>query len=595
MATEQESSRFAWLRAAAAAFGAVLLVWAIGVGLYSALVAQRIPCGKCGDYYAGAAAAEHVAVGEAWVAVGCAALMVAVLVYVRARRRGGGFAGGPMGAWVVLLLVWALVALLVLPETSNLSLTKLVTLYRRAMTDFTVTDQLPTAVVAVALAAAGAVAAGLGAGALARGGQRWPAAAGAVLAVLVGVTASTAAVRAGDDARYVEATTAAPVAVPAVPDTLGHQRFHLSLARGLSPYDEHAAESFQYAPVFAGGAGFVVWRTAADGVFGYDGAGQERWHYRRTGPAKVRIVQVHLYDQGKTVVLKLSSNWSGSQSQTQTPTLVGLDALTGAQLWSHSGAALADAFDSGGYWTPSPFLVARNKPDWIGFDARTGRQIWQIPNPLGCGGGWDADTASRLAGIEECDADQHPSFRLVTVDPRTGQVQANRLILTQPKVDFAFVKVVSSEGILLDVGRFGSNSVKTYINAATGQVADVSGTFPLKQLRRVGDLVADAGSPDRVILYGPDGRPRCDVPGSARLSNMHAVAQPAVAWLGHQFVYLASEHHDIFLRVTDRATCATVATLPDPWNTLDLMGAPGVTLVRSLTADGEVVLDGYAP
>lgn len=64
---------------------------------------------------------------------------------------------------------------------------------------------------------------------------------------------------------------------------------------------------------------------------------------------------------------------------------------------------------------------------------------------------------------------------------------------------------------------------------------------------------------------------------------MHGVAQPGVAWLGHQFVYLATEDPAIFLRVTDRATCATVATLPDPANTLDLIGAHGVGLVRSMT------------
>jgi hypothetical protein len=76
---------------------------------------------------------------------------------------------------------------------------------------------------------------------------------------------------------------------------------------------------------------------------------------------------------------------------------------------------------------------------------------------------------------------------------------------------------------------------------------------------------------------------------------MHAVDQPGIAWLRRQFVYLASVHDAAFLQVVDRDTCATVSTLPDAFDTLDLLEAPGATLVRSQNRDGDITIDGYAP
>jgi hypothetical protein len=38
-----------------------------------------------------------------------------------------------------------------------------------------------------------------------------------------------------------------------------------------------------------------------------------------------------------------------------------------------------------------------------------------------------------------------------------------------------------------------------------------------------------------------------------------------------------------------------VSTLPDAFDTLDLIEAPGATLVRSQNRDGDITIDGYAP
>lgn len=93
----------------------------------------------------------------------------------------------------------------------------------------------------------------------------------------------------------------------------------------------------------------------------------------------------------------------------------------------------------------------------------------------------------------------------------------NKLIRTDPKVDSVFIKPVSAEAILLDAGLFDTNGDRTFINAATGQTTDLGDAHPFEQLRRTGDPLADASSPDRVVVYGEDGRQRCTVPGSAQL------------------------------------------------------------------------------
>jgi hypothetical protein len=584
------------LRSGCAAFGLVLLLWAIGLGGYSAVVAQPIPCGRCGDYAAPVSAVRHAVVIAAWIAVGCgaSALTVVALPALRARRPEAGAKTAASTAWpVVAVLAGAFLALLIVPAATDLNPATLIGLYPRATTEFTRTDALPTAMAAIALAGIGCLTSAAGRGAPAQR-HRWPTGVGAVLALALGVAGTTAAVRAGDDSRYVEASTAAAQAILRVPDTLGRQRFHLTVAQRL-PFSENAAELPDYAPVFAAGAGFLVWRSAADGVFAYDATGHERWHYRRIGPGRVRIVGVHLYDQGQTVVLKVSTG-----PESDDPVLIGLDTVTGRRLWQSNDATLRDAFDEGGYWTPTPFLVSRHKSGWLSFAARTGAQVWQIANPLRCGGEQDADTATRLAAVEDCSNDQRQEFRLVTVDPATGRLLDDRQVLsvavqTPQEILMVDVKPVSSEGLRLWLGYEHGKDSMTYIDATTGAVADISDAWLLVQRRRVGDPLGDASSPARLIRYDADGRPRCEVPGSGRLSNMHAVDQPGVAWLGRQFIYVTTEGDAASLRVVDRDTCATVTTLPDPFNTLDLIEAPGVTLVRSQTRDGDVTIDGYAP
>jgi hypothetical protein len=596
VADEQDKLRAPRLRSVFAALGAVLSLWAAGLGIYSAAVAQPIPCGRCGDDGAAVSAVRHALVLDASIAVACAACALGVIVLpgVWARRRGAEVKGAAVAAWpVVAVLAATVLTLLIVPAATDLNPATLVGLYPRAMNDFTVTDELPTALAAIVLAATGCLVLAAGRAVPLRG-HRWATIVGAGIALVLGAACTAAAVRAGDDTRYVEATTAAAQAIPPVPDTLGRRRFHLTVANQL-PFNEHAAESPEYAPVFAAGTGFLVWRSAAGGVFAYDATGRERWHYRRTGPNQVRIVGVHLYERGRTVVLKV-----GAGTESDNPVLVGLDAVSGQRLWQSNNAMLDDAFDGGGDGTPTPFLVARHKSAWLGFDARTGEQIWQITDPLQCGGEQDADTATRLASIEDCSTGQRREFRLITADPDTGRLLGDRQVLAaavQPSraILMVDVKPVSSAGLRLWVGYEHGKDTITYLNATTGDTADIGGAWLLVQRRRVGDPLGEASLPARLIRYGPDGRPRCEVPASGRLSNAHAVDHPGIAWLGKQFVYLAAVHDAAFLQVVDRNTCATVSTLPDAFDTLDLIEAPGATLVRSQTRDGDITIDGYAP
>jgi hypothetical protein len=284
--------------------------------------------------------------------------------------------------------------------------------YRTVMDNDPIGPALPVAVGAWVLAAGGAIAAVFAGPAIPRLSRRGVPllAVGAVLAVLVSVAVTVKALNAGDDSRFIDATTAAAVDIPASPTTLGQHRFTLTLPDAFDTASRRSR--YEISPA---GAGFVIFHDGRVAAYGNDG--KERWHYRRTGPGDASVTAMRVYDGGRTVVISYSGRY------TEQPGFVGLDALTGEQLWSRQDPQLKAAFyaDSGLY-DPDPFLVHRDEHTWTRFDARTGRPMWSVPSPAGdCDPFDQVDTASRLVSAVWCRHGDTVDDTILVVDPQTGE------------------------------------------------------------------------------------------------------------------------------------------------------------------------------
>lgn len=220
----------------------------------------------------------------------------------------------------------------------------------------------------------------------------------------------------------VDATTATPVDIPAEPETLGQEQFRLTM-----PY---------FRPnIRAAGAGFIVWtqywskdNDTPPVLAAFDNAGEPRWHYGR-GPDQ-RIARVRVYDDDSVVVV----GFAGDDKRGRAPEMVGLDAVTGEQLWTSHDLAMWNALDvdEGASFTS---FVERGEDSWTGFNARTGERQWQISNPAACGdvpldtvSSLDkpvtvriADVGDRLVTVNDCSTPDTIKLRVLAHDALTGE------------------------------------------------------------------------------------------------------------------------------------------------------------------------------
>lgn len=275
-----------------------------------------------------------------------------------------------------------------------------------------VTTALPLGVASWWLCLAGAAATFLAARAFPRmeRGAVKLLAVGAAIAVVVAAVVTVGALRAGDDGRFVDSSTAAATDVPAIPTALGKRTFTVSVP------DAFADKDVSVYDIDSAGAGFAVYQHGR--ITGYGSDGKERWHYARTGPAEIGVNGMRVVDNGATVVAFIDGG------------LVGLDAVTGAQLWASGDEALGAAVRGRYRAATGPLIVGWNDERiWTRYDSRTGRVLWSVPAPhLGCGITEPIVTASGVVSTVQC---EDGKVWLSVLDPETGQIGWDTVLAEQ--------------------------------------------------------------------------------------------------------------------------------------------------------------------
>ncbi|QRY50470.1 outer membrane protein assembly factor BamB family protein [Mycolicibacterium septicum] len=539
-------------------------------------------------------------------AVVAALLLLALLRTRRARRSGQPHRWATVG-------VLAVVALVFLAAFSTGALGY----FRDVMREGPITASLPAAVGAWALTIAGAVAAVFAAFGLPWWTRRVAPmlGAGVVVAVVLSTGVTIAVGRAGDDRRFISATTADQVGVPPYPTALGQPRFTVKLPGAIPAYNRPSYE------IWPAGAGFIV--SFADQVTAYGADGNERWHYRRTGPAE-SAMSARVYDQGATMVVA-DFGAAPNRSQRTEFVLVGLDAITGQRLWTRHDARLTSAFlGKSGLYDPDPFLIDRTDETWTRFDARTGEPMWSVANPSGeCQEQSAADTGNRLTSLLWCEYDQDGhrmvDHRILAVDPQSGEKAWEYTYLSQIRLDDE-----SWRGFSVYPFPTGSDGLYLRIDANDPRRASDYYVDPGKEL--IVPLPADVDAlttpapadgflvrhhyngqrRDALSVYGNDGKPRCTTttpvyPSGMLLPNRR---QSDVGYVALRDGFVLSDFsrdlsHDpngpSFLRMFSNTTCQPVAEVPFDAS-LGLVAAPGVLLaLRQDVPDMEtVVIEGYA-
>jgi outer membrane protein assembly factor BamB len=569
---------------------AVVLVCAVGLGVFSLTAASRsdIPAEV-------SELPEYVdPVPAAWIALGVGALLLVLLVAARLTR------------WLMVTVAAALVAAVAaIYFLANVG--DVLTTLGTVLPDSVRAQQLPAALTAWLLAAVGSAVGLFGLIPLPPRRRLLSLSVVLVLAfATVGSGAAVwAAVRAGDDSRFVDATHAGEVPVPAVPATLGDRVFSLKLSDG-GEVDSHP--DGRAIGVAAAGPGFVV---LDDGTLtAYDSSGAPRWHYRRTGPGDSRVVEAKVYDDGRTVIVRSR----GRMGRYEASSLVALDAMTGELLWTSGDPLRLAAFGTRGNsnlwpvdWSwPVRELVARWDDGWAAFDARTGAQLWRIPVPKPCQGeyfGSDVvEGATAMLLFTQCQSGGLLSVTASTVDPATGEVVTSVPVVTDqlPDRGRSYVEVVltpaGDDGAVFSV-RGESGEHDGYFTAA-GELVDstlkpvdvVRGAAPAAEF--LAALYHDA---PHIAVIGADGVQRCAAPLTARAMPQ---TETAVAWLADEFVLPVSAWRtpDDFVQILqsfDRQTCAPLRGIELPRGTLrGISAAAGVVLALRTAPDG-TYLDGY--
>lgn len=480
-----------------------------------------------------------------------------------------------------------------------------------AVTSLVLRYQFTAAAAAWTLGTLGAVLALVGVGALApeQSFRRRSAAVGMAVALVFSTVLTATAFHFGDDNRFVDSITASPISTPPVPSTFGQQRFSVK----ISDLTNRVAGSRDYRVAVAG-AGFVV--SHHKQVTAYDSAGHERWHYRRTGPGDVAIWDFHVYDEGKTVIIRLSGDHYGGY----TWPLVALDAVTGTTLWSATDADLSAAYDSPqGMTDPAipRFLIARGDNYWQAYDPRTSKSLWRLTIPSTCSGSaFDfpiVDTAAWVVAFRRCRIDETVSVEVRALDPRTGEVTTQQQVV-DPIIPQHGARNFSIHGTA--AGTAGVAFTTTMddprnwpirlFDAATGAVIDLPDVTQVwTSDDPEGEFLADLPDPvyenTPVALYGPDGRERCRFPGVSHVgSDDYDAHLSTTAILNGQiviahFAYTDKSTFHRALQVFDRASCALVGDIPieEDSDACGMLAAPGAVLILRADDTGTYV-DGYA-
>ncbi|WP_165609129.1 PQQ-binding-like beta-propeller repeat protein [Mycolicibacterium peregrinum] len=439
----------------------------------------------------------------------------------------------------------------------------------------------------------------------------WATAGACAAVILVAVVAVSGA------RSTVVATTAAAVDIPATPETLGQEQFRLTV-----PYFR--------ANIDAAGAGFIVWSeywaqdSDAPALLAFDNAGVQRWHYGR-GPDQ-KVGRVRVYDDDRIVVV----GFAGDDERGRPAEVVGLDAVTGEQLWVSNDPATWNALDINDGGSPTSFMV-RGKESWTGFNARTGEQLWEISNPVACGGGSlstlsstgepytvrVADVGDRLVTVNDCSTAGTINLRVVAHDAATGEQLGDWPIPGAdhlPRDTWENLDVRSGVGDRVSVGLQKAcaerdpvgrcvtpgESRHMLVNYLTGQsVEKPSGrVYPSSDGR--GDYVFAAAA-DRSTTWGGRGRTTdlMNADGSLRCQFIsYDSPGPAPVWLTDQFVFRGKPDEVLAL---NRDTCQVEDTVQWPFKVAKetkmryVTTSRGATLFVQSYADSQVDIVGYAP
>jgi outer membrane protein assembly factor BamB len=553
---------------------AVLLVWAAVLGAWARLVAPR-SSGE-GSWYVidlhrwGAALPDRMALAVAVIAV----VLIAAMAYSAWRGRAGrDLSATPAGVTGVAALLFIAYITQGIPAY-----------YRMAMDSAPVTAALPAGMASWWLCLGGAAATFLAARAfprLQRDSVRLLAV-GAAIAVVVAAVVTVGALRAGDDGRYVDATTAAATDVPAVPGRLGQRTFTVSVPDAFEG-DKHQPNR----EIVAAGAGFVVYGDHRITAYGADG--KERWHFARTGPGGVVVSGMRVFDNGATVVAFLAKG------------LVGLDATTGEQLWTSADDRMTYALsEAAGYNLDAPFVMYRDDRAWVRFDTRTGEPMWTVPAPHpDCDFPPRAvDTRSWLVSVLQCPSGQGRGIRVLAMDPRTGEtVWDNEVFKGQADAD-AVATPANSVGIFIQFGGAGAPPGIAYANVVDKTVTPLPERGTAEPSLGPSDnfLFSGRDGGRQLVLFGPDGKQRCAGAQGIRGAQTRVVGQGGgLAYLSFADGFVIADGGVVgmpgSLRTFDANTCAQTAAVPAE-SVEGFIPVPGAVLV--LRRDGQTLqIDGY--
>lgn len=556
-----------------AGLAVVLLVWAAVLATWARLAAPRSVAE--GAWYLanvhrwGEALPNRMALSVTVIAL----VLIAAMAYsVWRGRTGRDLSATPVGTAAVAALLLIAYVTQGIPEY-----------YRMAMSGAPVTAALPAGMASWWLCLGGAAAALLAARAfprLERGALRLPAI-GAAVAVVVALVVTVAALRTGDDGRFVDASTAASIDAPTAPTALGQRTFTASVADAFADLDLPRYE------IDSAGAGFVVYHDRRITAYGADG--KERWHYARTGPGDVSVNRMRVVDNGATVLAFIDGG------------LVGLDADTGEQLWTSAEEDLVEAARGRFEVASGPYVVGWNDEQvWTRYDSRTGRLMWKVtaPHP-DCGIVEPVVSPSGVLSLVQC---EDGKVWLTALDAESGETTWDTMVLdaavnpATPLGERFLRRVVlpaNGVGVFLNFVGPGAPDGPMYANVVGRSITRFSALVrPAESPGPSDDFIVSEDPANRLALFGVDGHRRCQVDAGVNPVRTNvpgrALDRPAYVTMSDNFVVADRSGS---LRTFDSTTCAQTASVPAE-SVQGFVPVPGAVLV--LRRDGRTLqIDGY--